>query len=135
MHDSRMIAEVAPPGCCAMENVSGSRMATPFAPPSPGSTPMITPSTIPANISIRLNHDSATTKPPQRCWISCIARGLVEAQGRFQRPLGQRNPEPDLEHEEEHHHRAHAHGHGLEPAVPAQIAHEEGDEDRRGHVD
>jgi hypothetical protein len=69
-----MIAEVAPPGCCAIEKVSGSRIATPFAPPRPGSTPMITPSTMPANISIRLNHDMATAKPPMSDWISCIAR-------------------------------------------------------------
>jgi len=34
---------VVPPGDCAIEKVSGSRMATPFAPPRPGSTPMITP--------------------------------------------------------------------------------------------
>ena len=31
MHESRMIAEVAPPGVCAMPKVSGSRIATPFA--------------------------------------------------------------------------------------------------------
>jgi hypothetical protein len=72
MHDSRMMAEVAPPGCCAIWKVSGSRIATPLAPPRPGSTPMITPSTTPATISIRLNHDSATAKPPIRELISCI---------------------------------------------------------------
>ena len=53
-----MIAEVG-----GIVNVSGSRIATPFAPPSPGSTPMITPSTTPTNISIRLNGVSATLKP------------------------------------------------------------------------
>src|SRR3982750_966513 len=103
MHESRMIAVVVPPGLCAIENVSGSRIATPLAPPSPGSTPMITPSTIPANISIRLNHDRATTKPSNRCWISCIAARLCEPEGRFERSLGQRDLEPDLEHEEERH--------------------------------
>src|ERR1700687_5669452 len=135
MHDSRMIADVAPPGCCAIENVSGSRIATPLAPPRPGSTPMITPSTIPANISIRLNHDSATAKPPIRFWSSCIARALTEPQGRFQRALGQGNPEPDLEHDEEGHHRAHAHREDLRPRVLAQVAHEERDEDGRRDVD
>src|SRR5512140_2547415 len=103
MHDSRMMAEVCPPGCCAIEKVSGSRIATPLAPPSPGSTPMITPRMMPANMSIRLNHDRATANPPIRDSISCIAASL-EAEGRFERALGQRNLEPDLEHEEEHHH-------------------------------
>src|SRR5215216_5077831 len=100
MHDSRMMAEVAPPGCWAIENVSGSRIATPLAPPSPGSTPMITPRTIPANISMRLNHDNATAKPPMSDWISCIA-GLGEPEGGFERSLGQRDLEPHLEHHEE----------------------------------
>src|SRR6185295_6697344 len=103
MHDSRMMAEVCPPGCCAIENVSGSRIATPLAPPRPGSTPMITPSTMPANISIRLNQVRATWKPPMSDWISCMA-ALLETEERFDRPLGQRNLEPDLEHEEERHH-------------------------------
>src|SRR5204863_6920219 len=137
MQDSRMIAEVCPPGCCAIENVSGSRIATPLAPPRPGSTPMITPRTMPANISIRLNHVMATAKPPMREFISCILRAAPsgEAEGRFDRALGQRHLEPDLEHEEEHHHRSHAHRDDLGPAVLAQVAHEEGDEERRGHVD
>src|SRR5215217_5950477 len=41
MQDSMMIAEVGD-----IENVSGSRIATPLAPPRPGSTPMITPSAL-----------------------------------------------------------------------------------------
>ena len=45
-----MIAEVGD-----IENVSGSRIATPLAPPRPGSTPMITPSRIPITITSRLN--------------------------------------------------------------------------------
>ena len=40
-----MIAEVG-----GMLKVSGSRMATPLAPPSPGSTPMITPSMMPISM-------------------------------------------------------------------------------------
>jgi hypothetical protein len=42
MHDSMMIAEVG-----FIEKVSGKRIATPFAPPSPGSTPISTPSRMP----------------------------------------------------------------------------------------
>jgi hypothetical protein len=58
MHDSMMIAEVGD-----IENVSGSRIATPFAPPSPGSTPMITPSRIPITITSRLNGWRTVAKP------------------------------------------------------------------------
>ena len=42
MEVSRMIAEVG-----GMRSVSGNKMATPFAPPKPGSTPMIVPRTMP----------------------------------------------------------------------------------------
>ena len=53
-----MIAEVG-----GMLNVSGNRIATPFAPPSPGSTPITTPSTMPTIITMMLNGCSATAKP------------------------------------------------------------------------
>src|SRR6185312_6447214 len=100
MHDSMMIADVGD-----MLKVSGSRIATPLAPPRPGSTPMMTPSTTPASISSRLNQESATSKPPIREWISCmVASGVSE--GRFERALGERNLEPDLEGQEEGEHHA-----------------------------
>src|SRR5690349_23879855 len=103
MHDSRMIAEVAPPGCCAIEKVSGSRIATPFAPPSPGSTPMITPSTMPTNMKSRFFSVSATRKPCSSDWISSTGAPSVDAEERLERPFRQRHEEPDLEDEEEHH--------------------------------
>src|SRR6185312_12849879 len=134
MHESRMIAEVCPPGCCAIEKVRGSRIATPLAPPRPGSTPMITPRTTPASISTRLNHESATWKPPIRLWISCIAAS-GETEGRFERALRQRDLEPDLEHQEEGHDHPDADGGDGVPLVLAEVAHENGDEERRGHVD
>src|ERR1041385_6361300 len=124
MHDSRMMAEVWPPGVCAIENVSGSRIATPFAPPRPGSTPMMTPSVMPASISSSLNHESATSKPPISEWISCIAPSSTEAQGRLERTLRQRNLEPDLELQEERHHHRHRHGGDDDPPVLAEVAHE-----------
>ncbi len=65
MHESMMIAEVG-----GIVNVSGSRMATPLAPPRPGSTPMMTPSTMPIIISIRLNGVSTTAKPSNRALSS-----------------------------------------------------------------
>ena len=43
--------------------VSGSRMATPLAPPSPGSTPMIVPRVMPTTATNRLNGVTATWKP------------------------------------------------------------------------
>ena len=55
-----MIAEVGD-----IEKVSGSRMATPLAPPRPGSTPMMTPSTMPTTITIdveRLQNDGEAVK-------------------------------------------------------------------------
>src|SRR3954468_19741981 len=134
MHDSRMMADVCPPGCCAIENVSGSRIATPLAPPSPGSTPMITPSVMPASMSSRLNQESATSKPPIRELISCMAASGV-AEGRFERALGQRDLEPDLEHHEEDQHHAERDERDAGPAVLAEEAHERRDEERRRHVD
>ena len=64
------VAEVAPPGVCAMPKVSGSRIATPLAPPRPGSTPMITPRMTPMNMKSTLYSESATTKPCASAWIS-----------------------------------------------------------------
>src|SRR6478609_11611476 len=135
MHDSRMIAEVAPPGCCAIEKVSGSRIATPLAPPRPGSTPMMTPRMMPANISITLNQESATAKPPSSDSISCIRALLLEAEQRFEGALGQGHLEPHLEHQEEDHHGAQRDRGDLRPRILAEMAHEERDEDHRRFVD
>ena len=54
-----MIAEVG-----GIVKVSGSRIATPLAPPRPGRTPMMTPSRMPTIIRAKLYQDSATLKPP-----------------------------------------------------------------------
>src|SRR6185369_7936151 len=132
MHDSRMIAEVVPPGTCAIENVSGSRIATPLAPPSPGSTPMITPRMIPANISATFFSDSAITKPCSSDWISSTSGDSEQV---LQRPLGQRDLEPDFEDQEEHDAVADADRNGLPPRILAQPAHEERDEHGRRDVD
>src|SRR6185503_3874875 len=68
MHDSIMIAEVGD-----IENVSGSRIATPLAPPSPGSTPISTPSVMPTNISATLVGVSTTAKP----WINALSSSIL----------------------------------------------------------
>src|SRR4051812_20947069 len=138
MQESRMIAEVVPPGLCAIENVRGSRIATPLAPPRPGSTPMMTPSTMPTNISARFFKVSAMTNPWSRDWTSSISdyrRTSIQPEQGLEWTLRQRHLEPDLEDQEKHHAVADAHGGDLPPRVLAQPAHEEGDEQRRSEVD
>src|SRR3972149_9496239 len=132
MQDSRMIAEVAPPGVCAMPKVSGSRIATPSAPPRPGSTPMTTPRITPTNINAMLVGQRATLKPCSSHWISSIS---AQTQQVFQRPLRQRHLEPFLEHQVENHRGAEAHGGHFPPPGLAQPAHEETDEKHRGRAD
>ena len=58
MHESITIAVVG-----SIVKVSGSRIATPFGPPSPGSTPTKMPSTRPIIISVSVFHVSRTAKP------------------------------------------------------------------------
>ncbi len=53
-----MIADVGD-----MLKVSGRRIATPLAPPRPGSTPMMTPRQMPTTITMMLKGCSATAKP------------------------------------------------------------------------
>ena len=69
MQLSMMIAEVG-----FMLKVSGSRMATPLAPPSPGSTPISTPSVMPISMKPRLGSVAATPKPWKRFCSSSMAR-------------------------------------------------------------
>src|SRR3970040_2101270 len=133
MQESRMIAEVWPSGVCAMPKVSGSRIATPFAPPRPGSTPMITPRITPVNMSARLVGVSATLKPCIRDWISSIAS--AQAQQPLERALGQRHEEPHLEDQEQNDAVAYRDRADLPPRVLAEPAHEQRHEQHRGHVD
>src|ERR1700704_1372530 len=97
MHDSITIAEVG-----SMVNVSGSRIATPFGPPSPGSTPTKMPSTRPTIISASVFHVIRTTKPcisrPKASMeqLSRLAQALV-TEGRFERSLRHDDIERDIE--------------------------------------
>src|SRR6266480_3822466 len=111
-----MIAEVGD-----IENVSGSRIATPFAPPNPGRTPISTPSRMPTSMKTRFFQVSATANPPIRLLTSSstgnplaffqvarMRRALAVAtdessipQHPLDRPLGQRHKEPDLEQQEQ----------------------------------
>ena len=67
MHDSITMADVG-----SIVNVSGSRIATPFGPPSPGRTPTKMPSSRPTSISARIFHVSRTEKPCIRSVIASI---------------------------------------------------------------
>jgi hypothetical protein len=62
-----MIAEVG-----FIVNVSGSKIATPFGPPSPGSTPTTMPSRMPTIISPPLCHDRTVEKP----WSSALKSSM-----------------------------------------------------------
>src|ERR1700692_1630632 len=97
MHTSITMAEVG-----SMVKVSGSRIATPFGPPRPGSTPTKMPSTSPTIISASVFHVIRTAKArsnrPKASieQLSCLARKLV-AEGRFQRPFRHDDVERDIE--------------------------------------
>src|SRR5205085_12302129 len=58
MQDSITIADVG-----SMVKVSGNRIATPFGPPSPGSTPTKMPRTSPTIINSSVSQVSRTAKP------------------------------------------------------------------------
>src|ERR1700682_5499871 len=97
MHDSITIAEVG-----SMVKVSGSRIATPFGPPSPGSTPTKMPSTSPTIIKASVFQVSRTAKP-------CISRPkasienlswlvhALEAERRLERSLRHDDVKRDVE--------------------------------------
>src|SRR5258708_13466521 len=97
MQDSITIAEVG-----SMVKVSGKRIATPFGPPSPGSTPTKMPSTSPTIIRTSVFHVSRTAKPcinrPKASIedLSWVARALV-AEGRFKRSLRHDDVKRDIE--------------------------------------
>src|SRR6185436_700951 len=96
MHDSITIAEVG-----SIVKVSGSRIATPFGPPRPGSTPTKIPSTSPKIIKAMIFHVMRTAKPcnssPNASMTSFLA-----AQGRFERALRHDDVKGDVEGHEHH---------------------------------
>src|SRR6266581_1674469 len=150
MHESRMIAEVVPPGCCAIENVRGSRMATPFAPPKPGSTPMMIPRMTPTNMSSRLSGDSATPNPCSSALTSSTraslsrrehrranppARRSIESQCSLLRHCGKGHREPYFEDQEKCDADAYRDRRDFDPGVLAQVPHEVGDIERGRDVE
>src|SRR5215212_10764412 len=91
MHDSMTMAEVG-----SIVKGSGSRMATPFGPPSPGSTPTKMPRMSPTIISARIFHVRRTLNPYISRPKASMALGLV-AQPGFQRPFRHDHVERHLE--------------------------------------
>src|SRR3989442_10263127 len=150
MHESRMIAEVVPPGCCAIENVRGSRMATPFAPPRPGNTPMMIPRITPTNISSRLSGDSATPNPCSSALTSSTrppfpgagprranppAQRSIESQCSLERPFGKGHREPYFEDQEKCDADTYRDGRDLGPRVLTQEPHEVRDVQGRREIE
>ena len=95
-----MMAEVGD-----IEKVSGSRMATPLAPPRPGSTPISTPRTMPTIIKARFWKVRAIWKPVQQrhhrfCIVSPSPSASI-AERPLERADRQLDQEPFLEDQEE----------------------------------
>src|SRR5271156_2870471 len=102
MHDSITIADVG-----SMVKVSGSRIATPLGPPSPGSTPTKIPSTSPTIIRASVFHVIRTAKPcTSRPKASIENRSWLVAEGGLERPLRHDDVKRDIEG---HEHRAGEH--------------------------
>src|SRR5512138_181685 len=108
-----MIAEVG-----GMRNVSGRRIATPFAPPRPGSTPMIVPSTIPITATPRLYGVAATEKPSRM-----FSMPMSVPEPGLERSLRQRDEEPPLEHDEDEERERDGEHDGEHPGVPPDDPH------------
>src|SRR5438477_7736609 len=120
----RMIADVG-----GMRNVSGSRMATPLAPPSPGSTPMMVPSVIPTTATSRLKGVIAMWKPRMM-----FSKPTSVTQPCFERTLRQGHQEPPLEDDECHHRERDRETEGSGPGVVPDPAHVEAEIERGGDV-
>src|SRR5882724_2758804 len=123
MQDSITMAEVG-----SMVKVSGSRIATPFGPPRPGSTPTKMPSTSPTIISASVFHVRSTAKPsikrPKASMLDPVS--LSAPEGRFERPLRHDDVEGDVE---SHEHRRGEHQ-GGEQRFPQRDLADQPHEDR-----
>src|SRR5947209_2157253 len=126
MHDSITIAEVG-----SIVKVSGSRIATPFGPPRPGSTPTKMPRASPSSMRRMVFQVSSTLKPRS----SRPKASMSVPERAFERSLGHDHVEGDLEH--------HPHGggekirgeHRLPRLDVADEVHEARDEREARHVD
>src|SRR5437667_9172084 len=80
----------------SIEKVSGSRIATPLGPPSPGSTPTKIPSTSPSSMSASVLPVSSTPNPCRRSPIASILNALI-SESCLERPLRHDDVESDFE--------------------------------------
>src|SRR6266704_3086780 len=116
-----------------------SRMIAPFAPPKPGSTPMMIPRMTPTNMSSRLSGDSATPNPCSSALTSSTraslsrrehrranppARRSIESQCSLERPFGKGHREPYFEDQEKCDADAYRDRRDCDPRVLAQVPHE-----------
>src|SRR3989304_452857 len=121
-----MIPEVG-----GIANVSGSRIATPLAPPRPGSTPMMVPSVMPTTAMKMLYGVSAMANPPRM--FSTPTRSVPEP--RLEGSLRHRHEEPLLEDEERHDGDADREARHEEPRGAPAPAHLDAHVERRGDVE
>src|ERR1700716_2866374 len=134
MHDSITIAEVG-----SMVNVSGSRIATPFGPPRPGSTPTKMPSTSPTIIRRIVFHVSRTAKPcinkPKASIedLSWFPHALV-AEGRLERSLRHDDVKRDIEGHEHDRREQERREQRLPDRDLPHHSHEGGDQQEARHV-
>src|SRR6516225_241992 len=128
MQDSITMAEVG-----SMVKVSGSRMATPFGPPSPGSTPTKMPSTSPTIISASVFQVSRTPKPCKRRPKASIV--FLEAEGRFQRSLRHDHVEGELESDEHRKRKEECGQKRFPPGDAADENHEAGNEQEAREIE
>src|ERR1700740_2954802 len=129
MQDSITMAEVG-----SIVKVSGSRIATPLGPPSPGSTPTKMPSTRPTIISASVFQVRRTANPCKSRPKASINKPNAfcdnpsVAEGRFERPFRHDDVEHDIEGDE-HERREHEGGcYRLPPRDLADEAHEARDQ-------
>src|SRR5581483_505715 len=126
MHESITIAEVG-----FIVNVSGSRIATPFGPPSPGSTPTKMPSTRPTIMSESVFAVSRTSKP----WNSSPSASTLEPQPGFERAFGHDHVESDIEGDEHRSGEDQAREERFPPRDSPDGAHEARDQQKARHVE
>src|SRR6478609_5891589 len=132
MHDSMTIADVG-----SIVNVSGSRIATPFGPPRPGSTPTNTPSSSPTSISASVFHVSRTAKPCSSSVTASMAsvRARLEAEQRLDRAFRHDDVERDLERHEHDQRKQHARQQRLPPRDSPDEPHEARNEQQARDVE
>src|SRR6516225_6775932 len=120
MQDSITMAVVG-----SIVKVSGSRMATPLGPPSPGSTPTKMPSTSPMIMNTSVLNVSRTPKPCSRRPNASIWSVAEEC---FERPLRHDHVEGDIEGDEHDEREQQAREQRLPQRHAADDPHEAGDE-------